>query len=560
MGVVFIKRWCMGNYGKLLFAVIMAVFISLSLSACGGGGGGLTSSTDGTAISSGGSGGSAGDKNSSDDTSNSSDIALSDCSINSKIISKSNPKLLVFSCKVKSSQFYNMDIYLSNDDVLDSSDKLLAQDSSDKGSCTFSLNPSDADYQTLLEAYGGVHYIIFDAYISSKHSIQSVPVVLKNRWTVAVYMDGDNSLGHSQFHASTAVDDDLNEIEQAGSDKNINIVAQIDTYSDTTKRYFIKPNDAKLIEDLGELNMGNKQTLANFGSWVINNYPADHYLLVLWDHGGGFKGVVPEVAARDIFEDKHPQSIMSVPEMNSALSDIKNSLGHKIDIIGFDDCLMNMLEVAYEIQDTADYMVGSENTEPYNGWPYDIILNYLKANANISAVNLSKEIVKAYTNSYTPYYDATQSAIDLSKIDNIAKAANQLANALISGLDKSTIKTVLQNDIFNSVQRFDDGFYDGISADDDSYADLYNLSLLIKQKLPSYAVQSQAVTDAIDNAMIANGDTGDSVINASGLSIWFPDPNIYARYNWDYDWNHYNELSFSKNSKWDEFITKLWSN
>ncbi len=386
---------------------------------------------------------------------------------------------------------------------------------------------------------------------SSNHS-SSKPAV-KN-WTVAVYMDGDNSL-------SGEVEDDMLEMEDVGSDEYINVVAEVDTLSAPIKRYFIEQGNARLIQTLGELDMAEPETLSDFANWVVQNYPAKHYLLVLWNHGGGFK-YKSLYEARDIFEDNHSDnsskvSIMSIPKLSTALNNIKNTLSKKIDIVGFDDCLMSMLEVAYEIKDTSDFMVGSENTEPFSGWPYNYILFDLASNPSMSAKELSQTIVKEYVDSYMGYDGITQSAIELDKIDNLSKQLNDLADLLITAVDNQTVKNELQTAIFNSVQRFDDNG-DGSIDSNDSYTDLNNLCEKIKQRFPDYAACAKNVTDALKGAVVANGYAGDDMAGAKGLSIWYPNPFAYNKSEWLYYWNHYEALSFSKNNNWDEFIYKLW--
>ena len=389
---------------------------------------------------------------------------------------------------------------------------------------------------------------------SSKPSTPSTPKPSIKSWSVIVYMDGDNSL-------SAETEDDLLEMEEAGSSNEINIVAQVDTKTDPVKRYFIERDNAKLIQNLGELDMSDPKTLSDFVVWAIKNYPAEHYLLVLWNHGGGFK-YKSVLFTKDIFEDDHYDngsvtSIMSIPELSSALSSISSNLSRKIDIVGFDDCLMNMLEIAYQIKNTADFMVGSENTEPFSGWPYNYILFDLSSNPSMSAKELSQTIVKEYINSYIGYTGITQSAIDLSKIDNIADRLNSLSILLIAGIDNETVKSALQNKIFTSLQRFDDNG-DGIIDSDDSYVDLDNLSKEIESKLPIYANQAKSLVDAIKNAVIANGYVGHNMAGADGLSIWYPNPSVYSQSQWLYYWKHYEALSFAENNNWDEFIYNLW--
>ncbi len=516
---------------KAIVHFIFFLFLSILLYGCGGGGGSSPTSS----------------------------FTLSDYHVSTTLISKSNPTPITFSWKVEdsySNKSYYLDIYLSRDNKLDKDDVLLSQYTSSELEDNVTLNPADPSYQKLLNAYGGKYYLIFDAYTYDeglkKESIKYLPnFILKTKWTVMIYMDGDNSLSDE-----TSVD--LNEMEQAGSNGYVNIVVQDDTKYDTTKRYFVKPNEAEFLQDMGELNMADKQTLIDFANWAVDNYPADRYILVLWNHGGGFKK--RSITTKDICWDDNSSDSMSIPDLHQALSAIRQKIGHKIDIVGMDACLMGMLEVDYEIGDTANFMIGSENTEPGGGWPYDKILKYLIDNVDTSTIDLSKEIVKDYIESYNQGDEATLSAIDLSKIDNLKTKVDNLATDLKNGLknDNGTLRDKLTTNIFESVQRFDDVGNDGISYNDDSYADLYHLASLIANELPNYKVDTQAVMNAVSNAVIADNNTGSPVANAFGISIWFPKPSIYSTTDWNWYWNHYAELSFAKDSQWDEFITALW--
>ncbi len=476
------------------------------------------------------------------------------------IFSKSELPSITFTWEVKdncSNGSYYVDVYLSKDKTLDSSDQLIVQSTSTSFNDTITLRSGDSEYQILLNSYGGKYNLIFDAYCSPEdtHDIKVLPdFILKTKWTVMVYMDGDNSL-------SSYTNSDLEEMKEVGSNRDVNIVTQVDTYS-TTKRYFIKPGEEELIQDLGELDMGDPQTLVNFANWVLDNYPADHYLLVLWNHGGGFKRAIrTEYITKNICIDETSNTSISIPQLKEALLTISQKLGRKIDIVGMDACLMSMLEVAYEIKDTANYMVASENTEPGDGWPYDTILEVLINNPEISPADFAKKIVNKYVQVYTSIQnytlieqDATLSAIDLSQVNDTVQKVDQLAQALINGLENDvngTLKTTLQNNIFVAVQRFDD-MDEYIINLNDSYADLYDLAYLIKETLPNYAQEAQAVMEAVNATVIANANTGGSVANAYGLSIWFPANTVYQDY-----YDYYAELLFSQNTNWDEFLNKF---
>ena len=119
----------------------------------------------------------------------------------------------------------------------------------------------------------------------------------KAKWTFMVYLDADNDL--EKFGIA-----DFNEMETVGSTSDVQIVVQMDRipgydatngdWTDTRRFRVIKDNDTKTIsspvlQNLGEVNMGDPQSLVDFVNWAKTNYPADHYCLVLWDHGGGWR-------------------------------------------------------------------------------------------------------------------------------------------------------------------------------------------------------------------------------------------------------------------------------
>jgi hypothetical protein len=116
----------------------------------------------------------------------------------------------------------------------------------------------------------------------------------KAKWTVMVYMSGDNTLDSAAW-------DDLGEMEDVGSTAQVKIVAQLDPYTTSscsgTYRYYVTGTAAQgtsypeypadIVSVLSEQDMADPSVLGNFVNWATTNYPADHYLLVFWNHGGG---------------------------------------------------------------------------------------------------------------------------------------------------------------------------------------------------------------------------------------------------------------------------------
>ena len=185
-------------------------------------------------------------------------------------------------------------------------------------------------------------------------------------WTVMVYMSADNNLEPDGLH-------DLNEMETVGSTEEVNIVVQFDRapgYDTTngdwtgTKRFYVtRDNDMSTISsrelaDLGEQNMGDSRTFVNFTTWAVGQYPAQHYLVVFWDHGGGWYGVC---------WDDTDQDYLNLDDISTGLSGLAARLGRPVDLVGFDACLMAGIEVLYQVRGLCDIACTSGTTEPNEG-------------------------------------------------------------------------------------------------------------------------------------------------------------------------------------------------
>lgn len=372
-------------------------------------------------------------------------------------------------------------------------------------------------------------------------------------WTVMVYLDGDNNL-------ETYGIQDLNEMEMVGSTTDVNMVVQIDRipysvlagnyqeYADdtsngdwtTTRRYYITKDlnpdkiSSPLIADLGELNMGDPQTLVDFANWAAINYPAKKYLLVIWNHGGGFRSLN---LAKDIaWDDTNGGDKITMSELEDALSTISAQIGGKVDILGMDACFMAMTEVAYQIKDYADILVTSEESEPEGGWPYDTILSQLTSNPSLTSIQLATNIVDDYIFAYPTTY-VTQSAIDLSYMDSLASQLSNLASAIMSDSATPLDKYIYAA---NSSQRYSD--YD--------FIDLYDLCNKILTYSNNAKVKNIALSikQSLDFTVIHSGYNGFIGSGSRGLSIYFP----YYYYD-----NYYDYTNFSQDTFWNEMLLSL---
>ncbi len=248
---------------------------------------------------------------------------------------------------------------------------------------------------------------------------------------------------------------------------------------------------------------------------------------------------------RGILYDDESKDFLDNAELKNVLTEIAKSLPNKrFDVIGFDACLMNTLEVAFQVKDTANILVGSEETEPNAGWAYDKMLGALCANPSMNPVDLGKVIVDSYTKSYDNGANSeavTMAAVNLEKINGFMTVFNKWAVVLT--------KNIKNPETFNSVM----GIVDRIQKFEfQTYKDLYDFARLVKDKSKVKDIQdaSQALMDALkpadNNYVISAKALTSKMANAHGVSIYFPGRQSYLKY--------YNKLDFSKKGKWDEFI------
>lgn len=382
----------------------------------------------------------------------------------------------------------------------------------------------------------------------------------ETKWTIMVYMAAGNEL------ESVGIQD-INEMEMIGSNKDVNIVVQMDRISfdvldnygyghldDTsnnnwtgTRRYYITQDSnpeiikSRLIMDLGEKNMGDPETLKDFTQWAIQNYPAQRYMLILWNHGGGFRSLEE---SRDICWDYNfgLNSRITMPQLEDALSFTSGQLGGKINILGMDACYMGMLEVAYQVKDYAQILIASEASVPGDGWQYDEILQELVINPNQLSRDFAAEIVDIYYKQYSVAgSNVTLSAVDLSKIDDLAAQVSGLAQSIKNDL---TVPKKNYHDARNNSQ-----YYTGVGFE---YIDLKDFVI----QLPDYTTNSSVLNYAnqinqlmeVGNIIINNIYSGNSVTGSNGLTIYFP---YYS-----YDIN-YNNSNFAQEELWDEMLLHL---
>lgn len=248
-------------------------------------------------------------------------------------------------------------------------------------------------------------------------------------WTVLAYMNADNDL-------ETAAIADLEEMMQVGSGSGVHVVVLLDTFVGGGHVLYVEPGQSVTVANLGEPDLGDWRTLRDFGVWAVHRYPAERYALILWDHGHGWSdrhGRWVGPLQRGFSEDVHGGAgriSISGGELDRALEGIKTAAGSNIDVLGFDACLMGMWEVARTAAPHANLLVASEENEPADGWPYEVVLGALVSDPAMSATTFAENVVDAYHDASPMHF--TLSATDLVVVADLDDTIASLVEALVA--------------------------------------------------------------------------------------------------------------------------------
>jgi hypothetical protein len=424
-----------------------------------------------------------------------------------------------------------------------------------------------------------------------------------------VFLNADNNL--EPFGLT-----DFREMAKVGSTDDINIIVQFDRnggFASTNPQWSgchrfrvlksMTPTPANALHVLGNTNMGSGVVLRNFVDWAMKEYPAKKYMLDIWNHGQGwrfFQALRPTVTGIDL--DRYmtfrvealsreaartqdrlklarapsgspfhlplqslPMDAIAPGTVRYVSSDdtsndklfnreIQDALaGLHLDVIGFDACLMAMVETAYALRDRAKVMVGSEELEPGAGWNYADWLARLSAKPTMSAAELGAVLVQSYGDTYGGLDETvTLSAIDLAKVDQLVNQIDALSRALLKVGATDFGKVVASR---KACETYAPGY--GLSG-----IDLSEFNVNLVREFAGNTVGSLASTllGGLKAATLANYAGQDRIkgFGSQGLSIYFPESkSIFAQ---DPDGIGYMKtnsqfpVEFVQNNAWSDFL------
>jgi len=418
----------------------------------------------------------------------------------------------------------------------------------------------------------------------------------QKEWTIMVYMAGDNNLSEDMVGELKGMQAAM---AAAGKDCGVNIVAVFDSSYftvDTAVYSFTPANSTETLEEC-RLELGKKNYGLNAESPRLKNFVytmlakpelrAKQYALIISGHSDGIMG-------KTTLRDSNPDSFVSLSKLRYILEVAENALpeNQKFDLLGFDSCLMSMIEVGYELRNVAEIMVASQGLTPSAGWPFENILRpLLRAKGQLSSSEFARSIVQTFTDHNKDYVIGGRSVnINASNL-TYAAPLKRTIDALGKYLTLALNQSVEPDADLSSAQAETNGVMRERIADLIHLSHYHSQTFMQEQavdicdfarSLQSRSFQMKAeieilaggemlspsaslLYDAFENIgklcdavlavakeyVLMNGFSGPEYQFSSGCSVFFPWTNL--AFNLVYD--KYSKLDFAKRrSKWFHFI------
>jgi hypothetical protein len=416
---------------------------------------------------------------------------------------------------------------------------------------------------------------------------------VKRPWTVMVYMAGDNGKifdtkqGKMQLMASMTEPGytDLLDMGAVGTTDNAAVTCLFDT-TDGTFRIEVRRGNGfsdSIVTPVPSVDTGDPSTLSQFIVESVRDYPAEHYALVIWNHGSGWLDVdayatvraLPGSRAyppifrttpqkltggdktRPIAFDDSSKDFLDTADLRQAFTDAENETGVRLDLIGMDACLMAMVEGGRELAPYADFFVASQEVEPMAGWPYAEILTALNAKPDMTAGELADTVVQKYALSYGGTTRAeetvTQAAVALVHTQETEALCKALADSILAGQSATMLRIV--RDAVDKTLVFEDPNYRDLGD--------FAAQLASKTEWERNAKAVNTAAAALRDHLAARGE--DAVVlrvgylpayqRATGMSVYLPQQLAATQRQQTLD--VYRGLKFPQATGWDKVVEWL---
>ena len=340
----------------------------------------------------------------------------------------------------------------------------------------------------------------------------------KDTWTVLLYLCGSDLETEA-----AAASMNLAEILDTGWSEQVNFIIETGgstrwhtrgVSSTKLQRFKVGARGLEKLEEYGAASMGMAETLEDFLSWGAEKYPADKYMTLLWNHGGGSVG-------GSCYDEKFFGDSLTLAEMEEGI----RQAGVHFELIGFDCCLMASLETGTLLAPHGKTMVASEEWEPGAGWDYTTWVDYLNTNPGCTGEELGRIICDSYMEKCKTggmAETATMSVIDLPAMPAVNSAFKNMAAEMMNQTTDVDSLRALVSGARSAESYGGNSYYEGYS----NMVDLGDLVERTKEVLP---ITTQAVEETLKRAVLYHVE-GEYRSRANGLSVFYPlgDAEYYA--------------------------------
>lgn len=258
------------------------------------------------------------------------------------------------------------------------------------------------------------------------------------QWTVLAYLGADNNLEAGLLY-------DLDEMERGGgSDETVRVITLVDRaegYDDSngdwtdTRLYEVSPDksndaavrypptlDSRVLANLGETDTSDAMTLLEFLVWGMTTYPAQHYAVVINNHGGAWAGTVTDDATGS-------GAILTLPELHTAFQRALQLTGvDRFDLVINDACLMSSIEYFATIQPYVRTVFSSPEIMNNPGFDMTLLINSLRENPAINLTDLGRLMAEKYMQDMRLGYPGIEPfmGVAVTDLDQFGKLMNAL--------------------------------------------------------------------------------------------------------------------------------------
>jgi len=342
--------------------------------------------------------------------------------------------------------------------------------------------------------------------------ISAMPRGAVKPYTIMIYMNGSDL--ESDFGAATT---DLVEMLESGLDsRNANVII-LTGGTNRWQNEVIPENDCVIWEmadgwlnevtGIGLVSMGAPATLRDFIVYGMENYPAEKYGLILWDHGGG------SIAGFG-HDEKFADDSLTLADMRLAFEEA-GLRENKLEFLGFDACLMATIEMAVIAADYAHVLIASEDLEPGDGWDY-VFLSALNHNPRMSGFALGEVIVDTFMDFFGPDSDEilNLSVIDLAQVRPVMAEMGRLM-----ALASSSMKTMEGPGFRDLALRRGVTKTFGEGSPRDNYSDMVDIGDMALTLIDLFPNDAAALLNAIDRCVVYHRHNSDT--DVFGLSTFY---------------------------------------